>query len=81
MAKTQPTIERSSRRFNGDSGRKPQTEARRYVYAILSEMILSEIREQGQWMYGGIENEFDRTRLTKALNAVRKEMKRKAFKP
>lgn len=70
----------STLKFNGASGRKPQTEARRYVYRIIFSMLDSEFNEpdfhQG-WMFGGIENSADRRRLTKAIRAVQKEMLRK----
>lgn len=72
----------SELKFNGGSGRKPQTEARRYVYGTLVVMLLHELRqrETGEgWMFGGIEHEPDQRRLIKALKAVREEMKRKAY--
>lgn len=68
----------SNLRFNGSSGSKPQTEARRYVYRIISTMLTSELGDREGWMFGGIDNEFDRRRLRKAIVAVRDEMKRKA---
>lgn len=63
--------------FNGDSGRKPQTEARRYVYAVLAAIIANERRDRGGWFFGGIEDEFDKRRLNKALDAVYREMLRR----
>lgn len=60
-------------RFDGSSGQKPQTEARRYVYRCFVDII----DKDSMWFTNGITNEFDRRRLTKALEAVRREMTRK----
>jgi len=68
----------SKRKFNGASGRKPQAEARRYVYAVLVAVLNNEFNERDGWMFGGIEDEFDRRRLTKAIKAVAVEMLRKS---
>lgn len=65
-------------KFTGANGRKPSTGARRYVYAILVPMLEHELSDMDGWMFGGIENEFDCRRLTKAIKAVAKEMRRKA---
>ena len=68
-------------RFNGASGRKPQTEARLYVYSVMVAMLENEFNAPDNtegWMFGGIENDFDRRRLTKAIKAVAAEMTRKA---
>lgn len=70
------------RLFTGSQGRRPQTEARRYVYAILAKMLSDELRQGdehgGGWMFGGVEDEVDLRRLKKAIKAVRSEMQRKA---
>jgi alcohol dehydrogenase YqhD (iron-dependent ADH family) len=63
--------------FNGDDGRKPQTEARRYVYRILRTMLDHELQDRDGWMFGGVEREPDVRRLTKAVEAVKKELLRK----
>jgi len=71
-------------KFNGDGrgrhGRKPNTEARRYVYAILVPMLEHELNsdQRDGWMFGGIEEEPDQRRLRKAIKAVMVEMRRKA---
>jgi hypothetical protein len=64
-------------RFTGQSGLRPQTEARRYVYLVLASMLARELEDDEGWMFGGIEDESDRRRLGKAIRAVRVEMKRK----
>ncbi len=72
-----------NQRFNGQTGRKPQTEARRYVYGVLCAMLDSEFNDPDfheGWMFGGIEHEPDRRRLTKAIKLVRAELARKAKK-
>jgi hypothetical protein len=68
-----------SGKFRGQSGRKPQTEARAFVYGCLA-TILDNGQERGDegWFGLGDEgDEFDRRRLRKALDAVRAEMIRK----
>jgi hypothetical protein len=70
-------------KFDGSSGFRPSAEARRYVYAVLGAMLEHELSEARNfnhdgWMFGGIEDEADRRRLTKAINLVRDEMRRKA---
>jgi hypothetical protein len=66
--------------FKGDSGRKPQAEARRYVYRVISMILDYELTDSDGWMFGGIEKEPDQSRLRKAIKAVRVEMLRKAAK-
>lgn len=84
MSSKKQSQRESPLKFNGDFGRKPQAEARRYVYGVLVSMLANERRqgrENGEgWMFGGIEREEDRRRLHKALEAVEKEMERKAYK-
>ena len=65
-------------KFTGANGRKPSTEARRYVYAILVPMLQHELCDEAQWMFGGIDCEFDRRRLRIAIKKVIVEMERKA---
>jgi hypothetical protein len=67
-------------KFNGESGRKPQTEARRWVYAVLATILdnSSERSEHGWFSLGPDGDEFDRRRLLKALDSVRAEMVRKS---
>jgi hypothetical protein len=66
--------------FNGESGRKPQTEARRFVYNVLASILDNgqERGENGWFGLGPDGDEFDRRRLNKALDAVKAEMIRKA---
>lgn len=66
-------------KFTNSNGRKPQTEARKYVYNVLSQMLECELSpdENEGWMFGGIEDDFDRRRLKKAIKAVISELKRK----
>jgi hypothetical protein len=66
--------------FNGDKGRKPQTEARRWVYGVLGAILDNSVeRSENGWFSLGPEgDEFDRRRLRKALDAVRAEMFKKA---
>lgn len=67
-------------KFDGASGLKPQTQARRYVYRIMVTMLENELEsnERDGWMFGGIEQEPDVRRLTKAIKEVAAEMFRKA---
>jgi hypothetical protein len=57
-----------------------QPEARRYVYAVLVSMLEHELADDTGhgWMFGGIDDAFDRRSLVKAIGAVRDEMTRKA---
>ena len=64
-------------KFNGSSGRKPQTEARRYVYAVLATAIEHDGDDIRGWLFGGLE-EPDRRRVEKAARAIVKELRRKA---
>lgn len=65
--------------FDGSSGRKPQTEARRWVYGVIATLLQNnqERGEHGWFALGDDGDEFDRRRLNKALDAVCKEMERK----
>jgi hypothetical protein len=64
--------------FNGSRGRKPQTEARRYVYGCIASALDNGDEQTCGW-FGPTEDmdEFDRRRLKKAVAAVYKEMVRK----
>ena len=64
--------------FNGRSGRKPQTEARMYLYRCIA-AALDNGTEQGDGWFGLPDDgdEFDRRRLKKAIGAVTAEMIRK----
>lgn len=66
-------------KFDGSSGSKPQTEARRWVYSVMATLLDNdhERGEDGWFSLGSDGDEFDRRRLDKALDAVRKEMQRK----
>lgn len=64
-------------RFDGSSGRKPSTEARRYVYGIISAMLDHELTDLDGWIFGGIEHEADRRRLSRAVRLVQLEMRRR----
>jgi hypothetical protein len=73
-----PTVQRFV--SDGQHGRKAQTMARAYVYNVLVAMLDNEPNEPEGWMFGGIENEFDRRRLTKAIRQVQDELRKKAEK-
>ncbi len=64
-------------KFSGESGRKPQTEARRYVYRIVAAMLANDGTDAEGWLLGGIEEDPDRRRVRKAAKAVADEMLRK----
>lgn len=64
--------------FDGSSGRRPQSEARSYVYRVLVAMLDHEITtDANEWMFGGVENEPDQRRIKKAIRAVQAELRRK----
>jgi hypothetical protein len=67
-------------KFNGDSGRRPQAEARRYVYSVLATMLDHELSPEAYdgWIFGGIKFDPDKRRLRRAVKAVIVEMRRKA---
>lgn len=65
-------------RFDGSTGTRPQTEARRYVYAIVATMLEHEPSDPDGWIFGGIEREEDKRRLRKAIRSVSSEMRKKA---
>lgn len=72
-------------KFDGSSGRKPSTEARRYVYAVTAIMLEAELEmplREAQWLFGDTElDEFDRRRLRKEAAKVVAELRRKAAAP
>lgn len=61
---------------------KDCTAARQYVYSVLASMIEAEINDQYDgaegWMFGGIDNEFDRRRLDKELKKTKAKMLKRA---
>lgn len=65
--------------FNENNGRTSEAEAKRYVYRILSRMLIQELHpdEHGGWMFGGIEEESDKRKLRRAIKIVIAEMDRK----
>lgn len=63
-----------SQKFDGNSGKRPQAEARRHVYRSL----LCLMDDYGDAIVGDIDDPFDLRRLDKATDAVRKELKKKS---
>lgn len=64
--------------FTGANGRKPQTEARMYVYrCIAAALDNSTERSDDGWFGLPDGDEFDRRRLKKAIDSVMREMIRK----
>lgn len=68
-------------KFTSERGHTPQAEARRHVYRILVPMLQHELTDPDGWMFGGIAEEPDKRRLTKAIKAVAVEMARRAVRP
>lgn len=68
-------------RFDGSTGHRPSTEARRYLYRVLAAVIDCEMRDPDGWFRGGIKNEFDTRRLRHAAKLVAAEMMRKGAAP
>ncbi len=71
-------------KFTGANGRKPSTEARRYVYAILAQTLEADLSNGSEWLSdargdNGLD-EFDRRRVVAAVKKVIVEMRRKASK-
>lgn len=66
--------------FTGKDGRKPSTEARRYVYRMLLNMLSHDNEDPHGWLWGGIEDDFDRRRLKIAIGKVKAELTRKVNK-
>jgi hypothetical protein len=65
--------------FDGASGRKPQTEARRHVYRVLSDALEKAGGNNPVGYFEGFlipqdADEFDLRRLKKAIQAVQREM-------
>lgn len=54
---------------------KPQAQARKYVYRIIGAIL--ENSDERRWFFDGVDDEFDRRRIRKAIDAVQKEMFRK----
>lgn len=75
----QTTWDSKTMRFVGDGRRtKAQTQANRYVYAVLGSMLEHEKTDRGGWIFDGIENEFDIRRLRIAIDRVQKQLARRA---
>lgn len=55
------------------TSKRPQAEARRWVYAELADLV----DENPRWFFDGVDNEFDRRRIRKALDAVVTELRKK----
>lgn len=65
--------------FKGTAGRKPQTEARRYIYACIAAALDNGTELTEGWFSPSEEmDEFDVRRLRKAIKSVYEEMLRKA---
>lgn len=64
--------------------RKASTMARAYVYQVVYAMLDDQLNNHPEnvegWMFGGIENEFDRQRLTKEIRQLQAEMARRSKK-
>ena len=69
---------RRTMRFDGSSGRRPDAEARKYVYAVLASSLVSDLIDPDGWVFGGIEDEEDKRRLRRVAKAVVEELRRKA---
>jgi len=67
-----------AKKFNGLTGRTPQAEAKRYVYAVLETMLDHELTDREGWLFGGIEHEDDKRRLRYAIELIKVEMVRKS---
>lgn len=71
-------------KFKGENGRKPSTEARRYVYQVLAQTLEYDLANGAEWLTdaggGDTLNEFDKRRVVAAANKVIVEMQRKAAK-
>lgn len=65
--------------FDGRTGHKPQTEARRWLYGALARLLEDQIqdRDDPRLALGPEGDEFDRRRLYAALIAVKNEMLRR----
>jgi hypothetical protein len=63
--------------FTKSNGTKPSTQARRYVYRIVAELLDGDIANGSEWMW----REFDEADSRRIMNATKKiiaEMRRKA---
>ena len=70
----------SELKFNGASGRKAQTEARRYVYRCLATTLEQDIDGSGAgYLHDDLEYEADRRRAIKAARAILRELTKKAY--
>lgn len=66
--------------FNGENGRKPTTEARRYIYRVLATALETDMTDHEGWILGGVDREPDRRRLHIVAKKVVKELLRKGNK-
>lgn len=67
----------SQNQFTSANGRKPSTEARRYVYRVLAAALDEDLKNSDGWVRGGL-NEFDDRRAKTAARKVYTELLRKA---
>ena len=68
-------------KFDGSSGQLPSAEARRYVYRVLASCLEDDVQHAAEgWVFGGLENEFDRRRAKRAAELVIKELRKKGAK-
>ena len=69
-------------RFTGKQGMKPSAEARRYIYAALANFLEDDVDHAPTgWMFGPLDDEFDRRRVRTEASKVVAELRRKAKKP
>jgi len=60
-------------------GSRPRSQARKYVYSVLSLMLEQELNpdEKEGWVFGGIDDERDRMLLKKAVKMLIREFEKK----
>lgn len=71
----------SALRFNGESGKKPSAQARRYIYERLAVMLMDDMRDRPRsdsFVLREINNEFDERRVRNEAKKVVAELERKA---
>lgn len=61
-------------RFDGSSGARPSTEARRYVLRMLATFLQRQIDDGGHELIAGLDDEFDRRRVRTAARLVAKSL-------
>lgn len=67
--------------FSGTSGRRPSSEAHRYIYKVLASSLQADLNDAEGWVFGGVTQEPDRRRARKAAEVVIKELIRKGSRP